>query len=236
MRCDVVRFVAFEDLGVWEDELVAHGFDVRYLDVGVEDLAPAATAELAIVLGAPIDADDDARYPYLQDVRDVLGSRVGADLPTLGICLGAQLMAMVLGGEVARGTREVGWSPLTPTADAADTVWEEVASAPVLHWHADQIVLPPGATSIASTPATLHQVFVMGRQVGFQCHPEADPECIERWLIGHTADLTAWGVDIHGIRAQARAQGDDAVAASIRSLRRWLATAGLPTGKLRSRT
>lgn len=132
MRCDVVRFVAFEDLGVWEDELAAHGFVVRYLDAGVDDLTPAATAELTVVLGAPIDADDDARYPYLSDVRAVLASRAAPDLPTIGICLGAQLMAMVLGGAVTRGTREVGWSPLTPTADAEGTVWAELASAPVL--------------------------------------------------------------------------------------------------------
>ncbi|HZJ40561.1 MAG TPA: glutamine amidotransferase [Demequina sp.] len=233
MRCDVVRFVAFEDLGLWEDELTAHGFAVRYFDVGVDDIGPAAGAELAVVLGAPIDADDDARYPYLADVRGVLASRAASDLPTLGICLGAQLMAMVLGGGVERGQRELGWLPLTPTADAAGTPWELLASAPVLHWHADEIVLPPGATTLASTPATRHQAFVKGRQVGFQCHPEADPEAIERWLIGHTADLTAWGIDVHEIRAQARAWGDDAAAASIRSLRAWLAASGFPAGEAR---
>ena len=108
MRCDVVRFVAFEDLGVWEGELTAHGYTVRYLDAGVDDVTPAASAELAVVLGAPIDADDDARYPYLAQVRDVLAARHASDLPTLGICLGAQLMAMALGGAVVRGTKEVG--------------------------------------------------------------------------------------------------------------------------------
>ncbi len=228
MRCDVVRFVAFEDLGVWEDELTAQGFTVRYLDVGVDDVEPAARADLTVVLGAPIDADDDARYPYLADVRAVLASRAESDLPTLGICLGAQLMAMVLGGGVERGQRELGWSPLTPTAEAVGTPWELVASAPVLHWHADHIVLPTGATSLASTAATRHQAFVQGRQVGFQCHPEVDPEAIERWLIGHTADLTAWGIDVHDIREQTRKWGDDAVAASIRSLRAWLGASGFP--------
>jgi len=227
MRCDVVRFVAFEDLGVWEDELTANGFTVRYLDAGVDDVGPAAIADLAVALGAPIDADDDLRYPYIADVRGVLASRAASDRPTLGICLGAQLMAMALGGGVERGERELGWSPLTPTADAEGTPWEILASAPVLHWHADAIVLPPGATSLASTPVTRHQAFVQGRQVGFQCHPEADPEAIERWLIGHTADLKAWGIDVHSIRAQARARGDEAVSASIRSLRAWLGASGL---------
>lgn len=228
MRCDVLRFVAFEDLGVWEDELTARGFMVRYLEVGVDDVAPSARAELAVVLGAPIDADDDARYPYLAHVRDVLASRAAQDLPTIGICLGAQLMAMALGGGVERGHRELGWSPLSPTDDAAGTPWELLASAPILHWHADAIVLPPRAVSLASTPLTRHQVFTQGRQVGFQCHPEADPEAIERWLIGHTSDLTAWGVDVHQIRAQARSLGDDAVTASMRSLRGWLDASGLP--------
>jgi GMP synthase (glutamine-hydrolysing) len=226
MRCDVVRFVAFEDLGVWEDELTAHGFAVRYLDVGVDDVSPAHSADLTVVLGAPIDADDDARYPYLAQVRQVLAARAASDAPTIGICLGAQLMAMVLGGGVERGQRELGWAPPTPTADAAGTAWEELASAQVLHWHADAIQLPPGATSLASTTATRHQAFVHGTQVGVQCHPEADPEAIERWLIGHTADLTAWGIDVHDIRAQAREWGDQAVAASIRSLRRWLDASG----------
>lgn len=233
MRCDVVRFVAFEDLGVWEDELIANGFTVRYLDAGVDDIAPAALADFAVVLGAPIDADDDGRYPYLAEVRAVLSSRAGLNLPTLGICLGAQLMAMALGGGVERGQREVGWSPLTPTADAEGTPWEILASAPVLHWHADAIVLPPGATSLASTPATPHQAFFKGRQVGFQCHPEADPDAIERWLIGHTSDLKAWGIDVHDIRAQARTWGDEAVAAGIRSLRAWLVASGLSRGESR---
>ncbi len=226
MRCDVVRFVAFEDLGVWEDELTAHGFAVRYLDVGVDDVGLARSADLAVVLGAPIDANDDARYPYLADVRHLLATRASSDVPTLGICLGAQLMAMVLGGGVERGQRELGWAPLTPTAHAAGTPWQTLASAQVLHWHADAIELPPGATSLASTAATRHQVFVHGNQVGFQCHPEADPEAIERWLIGHTADLTAWGIDVHEIRAAARRWGDEAVAASIRSLRLWLDASG----------
>lgn len=227
MRCDVVRFVAFEDLGVWEDELAAQGFTVRYLDAGVDEVGQAAGADLAVVLGAPIDADGDAKYPYVGDVRRMLGLRAAADAPTIGICLGAQLMAMALGGGVVRGEREVGWAPLTATAEAVGTPWEILSSARVLHWHADAITLPDGATSLASTPATRHQAFVYGRQVGFQFHPEADPEAIERWLIGHASDLTAWGIDVHAIRLQAREWGDDAVAASIRSLRLWLRATGL---------
>ncbi len=228
MRCDVVRFVAFEDLGVWEAELVAHGFDVRYLDAGVDDVSPAADADLAVVLGAPIDADDDVRYPVLGSVRAVLASRVAADAPTLTICLGAQMLAQVTGGRVRRGTREVGWAPLTPNTAASESPWRELASAPVLHWHADEVELPDGAhVTVASTAATRHQIFERGRSVGFQCHPEADPEMIERWLIGHTGDLTRWGIDIDEVRSQARTWADASVVAGLTGLRRWLERVGL---------
>ena len=232
MRCDVVRFVAFEDLGVWEAELIAHGFDVRYLDVGVDDVAEAADADLAVVLGAPIDADDDARYPVLAAVRGALAARVEQDRPTLAICLGAQILAQVVGGTVQRGTREIGWAPLTPQPAAAASAWRELSAAPVLHWHADEVGLPAGAyVGLASTAATRHQIFEVGRSVGFQCHPEADPEMIERWLIGHTGDLTRWGVDINAVRAQGREFGDAAVAAGLTGLRRWLRQVDLVPGR-----
>src|SRR6478735_3216056 len=107
MRCDVIRFVTFEDLGIWEPEIRAHGYQVRYLDAGVDDLAPLADADLGIVLGAPIDADDVDRFPYLADITDLLEARLTRDRPTLGVCLGAQLMSLALGGELSRGNREV---------------------------------------------------------------------------------------------------------------------------------
>lgn len=232
MRCDVVRFVAFEDLGVWEAELVAHGFEVRYLDVGVDDVTEAADADLAVVLGAPIDADGDDRYPVLVSVRAALAARVEADRPTLTICLGAQLLAQVTGGHVRRGTREVGWAPLTAAAAAAESPWRDLASATVLHWHADEVELPPGVhVTLARTAATRHQIFEVGRSVGFQCHPEADPEAIERWLIGHTGDLSRWGVDLDAVRSQAREHGDEAVVAGLNGLRAWLRRVGLASGE-----
>ena len=140
-----IRFVAFEDLGVWEPEIRAHGYEVRYLDAGVDDVAEFADADLAICLGAPIDADDEAHFPYLADVRDALAARLVADRPTLGICLGAQLMSLALGGELERGNREVGWGQLELLPDAAATALRHLAGAPVLHWHQDVASMPRGS-------------------------------------------------------------------------------------------
>ena len=222
MRCDVVRFVAFEDLGIWEPELVAHGYQVRYLDAGVDDLTPFADADLAICLGAPIDADDDAHFPYLADIRDALAARLVADRPTLGICLGAQLMSLALGGELARGNREVGYAAVRLVPDAAETPLRHLAGAPVLHWHQDVASVPDGATELSTTLRNPNQAFAYGRSLAFQFHPEADPEAIERWLIGHAGDLDRWDFDIRDLREQAREHGDAAAMAGVSLIREYL--------------
>ena len=224
MRCDVIRFVAFEDLGVWEPELRAQGYQVRYLDAGVDDLTPFADAELAICLGAPIDADDVEHYPVVGEVRELLATRLEADLPTLGVCLGAQLMALALGATLSRGNREIGWSPVTLADAAASTALRHLEAAPVLHWHQDTFSLPDGAVLLASTQANVNQAFVYGRSLGLQFHPEADPEAIEQWLIGHAGDLVNWEIDPRELRQQARQVADQAAMAGIRLLREHLRT------------
>ncbi len=222
MRCDVIRFVAFEDLGVWEPELVAHGYQVRYLDAGVDDVSEFADADLGICLGAPIDADDEAHFPYLADIRDALAARLVADRPTLGICLGAQLMSLALGGELERGNREVGWGPVELLPDAAATPLRHLAGAPVLHWHQDVASVPGGARPLATTRANPNQAFSFGHSLAFQFHPEADPEAIERWLIGHSSELNAWGFEIAELREQARVHGDAAAMAGVALIREYL--------------
>lgn len=223
MRCDVIRFVAFEDLGVWEAEIAAQGYAVRYLDVGVDDLSAGRAADLLVVLGAPIDADDVARYPVLDDVVALVRARLDSGRPLIGVCLGAQLMALALGAEVRRGNREIGWAAVDLTAAAEGTALARLDGAPVLHWHADTFDLPAGATLLASTAANANQAFAIGAAIGVQFHPEADPEAIERWLIGHTGDLTQWEVAPAELREQARVHGDAAVAAGVLMLRDLLA-------------
>ncbi len=144
MRCDVVRFVAFEDLGTWEVEILAHGYEVRYLDAGVDDVAEAASADVAIVLGAPIDAPDSETYPVLDSVREVLSAR--RDRPTIGVCLGAQLMALVAGAAVTPGNREVGYGTVDLTEAGRAAARRALACNPVRDWHADTFDLPSGAT------------------------------------------------------------------------------------------
>jgi GMP synthase (glutamine-hydrolysing) len=113
-----IRHVAFEDLGAFAMPIERAGYRVHYYDAGTDalwTLEPVKT-ELVIVLGGPIGAYEDEVYPFLREELDLLTERLAAGRPTLGICLGAQLMARALGARVYPGAaKEIGFAPLTLT-------------------------------------------------------------------------------------------------------------------------
>jgi GMP synthase (glutamine-hydrolysing) len=193
--------VAFEDLGVWASTLRARGHQVDYIDAG-GDLSRAADADLLIALGAPMGVHDTADFPYLIDEREVVASRLAEDRPTIGVCLGAQLMAAALGAAVYAGERkEIGWGRLSFVPEAGATPLRSLIDAPVLHWHGDTFDLPAGATLLASSGLTRNQAFAVGRSLALQFHCEVEGGAIERWLVGHAAELAAAGIDIGRVRA-----------------------------------
>jgi GMP synthase (glutamine-hydrolysing) len=209
----VMRHVAFEDLGLLKLLLDARAFELRLLDAGVDDLAGVdpARAALAVVLGGPISVYETDRYPWLAAQIDWLRRRLLAGRPTLGICLGAQMIAAALGARVYPGpVKEIGWSPLTLTAagHASALAALDGASTSMLHWHGDTFDLPAGATLLAGTAAYPHQAFAWGDSaLALQCHPEIDPLRFERWLIGHAVELAQVGIDLAALRAQTEWHG-----------------------------
>ncbi|QCI69383.1 glutamine amidotransferase [Phreatobacter stygius] len=222
-----IRHVAFEGLGVIEPALRAAGYTVGVYDAGVDALGsldPVET-ELLIVLGGPIGADQEDRYPFLRAEQDLLSRRLQAGRPTLGICLGAQLMARALGAEVYPGpAKEIGWSRLDLTAEGQASPLAHLDGVPVLHWHGDTFDLPPGAVRLAGTEICPNQAFAIGRDVlGLQFHGEVDVQDIERWLIGHAAEIAAAGIDPNALRADSRRHGEALKRAGARVFRDWLA-------------
>ena len=131
---------------------------------------------------------------------------------TLGICLGAQLIAAARGERVypSPGGVEIGFGPLDLTAAGAAAPLGEVAGTPVLHWHGDTFDLPGDAELLASTPACANQAFAIDDHVlALQFHVEADPARIEQWLIGHSHELVSGGHDIAKIRDDAARYGGE---------------------------
>ncbi|NHN79144.1 glutamine amidotransferase [Azotobacter chroococcum] len=226
-----IRHVAFEDLGVFAPVLEELGYQIRYVDPGILDAGELAAldveaAELLVVLGAPIGAGDETTYPFLLAELELIGRRLRSGKPLLGICLGAQLIARVLGAKVApMGVKEIGFGALQLTTEgAAGCLGALGDGGTVLHWHGDMFELPPGATLLARTGICPNQAFSLGKAVlGLQFHLEADPARIEQWLIGHAAELSASGIDPVTIRRQAKDVGEELRQRGQQVLRDWLA-------------
>lgn len=221
-----VRHVAFEDLGLLAPLLRARGYGLRYLEAGVDALAADAllAADLAVILGGPVGVYEADRYPFLRGEQQAIAARLERGRPTLGICLGAQLMARALGAAVAStGRSEIGYAPLTLTEQGRDSALRGIGTVPVLHWHGDQFDIPAGAVRLAETPDFPNQAFSFGPGIlGLQFHLEADQTQIERWLIGHAHELSARGVEPQVIRQDTARYGPDLARVARTVFSAWL--------------
>lgn len=160
--------------------------DVRRVYAGDEVPSDAAGLSGLVVMGGPMAAHDDAGFPTRRAELALLADAVQRTVPTVGICLGAQLLAVAAGGSAFPGPRpEVGWGPVTLTAAAdADAV---LAGLPtehsVLHWHGDTVTLPPHAERLAGNENYENQAFRVGaRAWGFQFHPEVDRAGVDAFV------------------------------------------------------
>ena len=224
-RVEIIRHLAFEDLGLFAEPLSGPDWTLRYHEAGLEDLAaPLLDADLAVVLGGPIGVYETDRYPFLETELAALKERLAASRPTLGICLGAQLMATALGARVYPGGRkEICWGGVRLTEAGRTSCLGRLDGLPVLHWHGDTFDLPAGATLLASTDVYKNQAFALGRNaLALQFHAEVDSRRIEQWLIGHTGELSAAGIDIPALRARSQAVGPGLRAVSAGLLADWL--------------
>ncbi len=229
-RAVVIQHVAFEDLGTLEPALRAAGFAIETLQAGVADLSHLTgdAPELLIVLGGPIGVYEQLFYPFLEDEIALLRARLGLHRPTLGICLGAQLMATALGAEVFPGEqgKEIGWSPLVPRIPAhrpnplAPLLDSGVH---VLQWHGDTFTLAAQATHLAGSSRYPNQAFSVGNfGLALQFHAEVQAAQMERWYIGHAAELAQAGISVPALREQGRQHGQALERAAASLWRSWL--------------
>ncbi|HEX7188864.1 MAG TPA: type 1 glutamine amidotransferase [Actinomycetes bacterium] len=195
--------------GWWGDWLADAGLalDVRHPYAGEELPGPDGPDGIGgtegfdglLVLGGAMGPADDDRCPWLPATRALLSRAATTGLPTFGICLGAELLALACDGGVRRGLvgPELGVLPTTPTASAADDpVFSSLpATARVLQWHWEEIdLLPPSAVLLATSPAYPHQAFRLGPAAwGVQGHPEVTPEIAAAWAREDSPLLVAAG-------------------------------------------
>ncbi|OAF01381.1 glutamine amidotransferase [Bradyrhizobium centrolobii] len=202
-----LRHVAFEDLGLLAPIMEREGWNVSFCEAPVDDLNHASIrdADLLIVLGGPIGVYETESYPFIVREIELLERRIALGLPTLGICLGAQLMAKALGARVHAGhVKEIGWGSVTLSeAGLASSLKPLADGTPVLHWHGDTFDLPDSAVRLASNENYDIQAFAFGSNaLALQFHLEADPRQLEEWYVGHAVELAGAGISIRELRAK----------------------------------
>jgi len=203
-----IRHVPFEDLGLLGPLLVERKHAVHYAEAPTADLGKldALAPDLLVVLGGPIGVYENDRYPFIDAEVALLERRLAAGKPTLGICLGSQLMAKALGARVyPSGVKEIGWASLELTREGAASCLRHLTT-PVLHWHGDTFDLPVGAVRLASTPACHNQAFSAGRHaLGLQFHAEACGQPLEAWFVGHACEIAGTpAIGVPQLRADTR--------------------------------
>ncbi|MFC4727003.1 type 1 glutamine amidotransferase [Coralloluteibacterium thermophilus] len=213
-RLVVFQHVAAEPLGTLDALIRRRGHRIRFHNF---ERHPEAQPNIdryrgLVVLGGPMNVEDQARRPHLATELRAIERALRQDKPVLGICLGAQLLAHVLGAPVRRHAQpEIGWYDLQCTdAGRRDPVLAPLgAGAPVFQWHARTYDLPAGAVQLARTDTCEQQAFRWGdRAYGFQFHLEMDEALVERWLRvpAYREELAASGLgqDEAAIRALTR--------------------------------
>jgi GMP synthase (glutamine-hydrolysing) len=234
-----IRHVQFEDLGSLEPVLLNAGYQVRYADCGLDDISAldALAPDLVVVLGGPIGAYEDDLYPVLKDELRLVETRLRAERPTLGICLGAQLLARALGARVyPTGVKEIGWAPVTLSPAGCESPFRHLGedNTAVLHWHGDSFDLPRGATLLASSTICRNQAFSWGEHaLGIQFHAEAVEAQLERWFIGHACEIAAARLSVNELRTDTARYAARLEIQARRCFDEWLKSIGEPSNPLR---
>lgn len=222
-----IRHVAFEDLGNLAIIFRELGFTYRYVDATVDaiDTADGIDCDLLVILGGPIGAYEEHLYPFLKDELHLIERRLKAGRATLGICLGAQLMARALGARVYAGPqKEIGWSELSLTPEGQHSALRHLAGSPVLHWHGDTFELPAGVTRLASTQLFANQAYSWRKvALGLQFHIEAMVPALEGWFVGHACEIgSVGGLSVNQLRADSQRLAPALLPRAMTVWREWL--------------
>lgn len=187
-RLVVFQHVAAEPLGTLDRLIRCRGHRIKFVNFERHpDAQPCIDRYRGlIVLGGPMNVEDSAHRAHLLTEMRAIESALKQDKPVLGICLGAQLLAHVLGAPIRRqGEAEIGWYEVaTTTAGQADPVLAGLgAQAELFQWHNYTFEIPRSAQHLAHSAICANQAFRHGRAAyGFQFHLEASQSLIERWL------------------------------------------------------
>lgn len=191
MNICCLMHVPFEDaanIGLWAAD---RGHSLSYTRLFDGQTLPDVTSfDMLAIMGGPMNIYEHDAYPWLVAEKAFIKQAIDAGKKVIGVCLGAQLIADVLGGKVTVGThKEIGWHTITQTPQASDSLFAALPKEmTVFQWHGDTFSIPPSATHIASSDVCDNQAFQVGQNVlALQFHLEYSADSIEKMLT-HCSD------------------------------------------------
>ncbi|MCX7983860.1 MAG: type 1 glutamine amidotransferase [Bacteroidetes bacterium] len=184
-RAVILQHVPFEGLGSIEPWLRTHGYSLSYVRFFDDYTLPSVeNVEALIILGGPMSVNDEQRYPWLKEEKRFVHEVIESNKPTLGICLGAQLIASSLGAKVRRNrVQEIGWFPVSVRNNKHLFLRQLPKLFTAFHWHGETFDIPDGAVHFASSRACEHQAFIVRNKVlALQFHLEVTPAAVRQLL------------------------------------------------------
>ena len=192
MRVHVLQHLPFEDLGTIAANLEARRAEIRYTRFYENPKLPALDGiDLVIAMGGSMSVNDEQKLPWLKPEKQFIRDAISREIPVLGVCLGAQLIASALGARVYRNCfKEIGWFPIRGV-QVPDGVFSFPDECPVFHWHGETFDLPEGSIRLAESAGCKNQAFQLKRNViGLQFHLETTPANAAALLDHLRDDLT----------------------------------------------
>ncbi len=222
----IIRHVPYEGVAGYRAPIEAAGYEVDRIDVSDPGFSEVDLREpdLLIMMGGPMGVYEHDAHPWIACQLGRLARRLEADRPTLGVCLGSQMVAAALGGQVYAGpVMEVGFHPVTVHDPGAGPL-RHIVDVPVLHWHGDTFSLPDNVELLASSHHYEHQAFRRGSNIlALQFHAEMglDPR-FDAWIESGQDAIARAGTDAPALRAAHDVHGPVAVAAGQAMIEEWL--------------
>jgi len=205
----VIKHIDIEGPGTLGDFLKARGKPFRTIELGAGEDLPIDPKDYqaVIVLGGPMNVDEEDKYPFLKPENDFIQKTLKAQIPFLGICLGSQLLAKAAGAKVVRSpVKEIGWYQVQLTAEGKkDPLFSGFREDdPVYHWHGDMFQIPSNGLLLAKAGGCPHQALKVGKNAyGFQFHVEVTDRSIKEWCDEYSA------ADLPGRLEHARSMMED---------------------------
>ena len=190
----IFRHASTEGPGYFATFLDEHAIPWRIFKVDAGDTLPDDVREFSglVFMGGPMSVNDD--LPWLAQSLELIRQAAKASIPLLGHCLGGQLIAKALGGNVARNPiKEIGWGEVSLAASPEASAWFGAEKKrDVFHWHGETFTLPPGAELLLSSAHCRNQAFLLdGKHLAMQCHIEMTEEMVKEWGAVGTEEIAA---------------------------------------------